>query len=145
MLLVLYSLLLFLDFSAFKLLKKWMEFMEKLKAMEEPKSEMDEEEKPVMSMEQQSNNEDETETEEEVETESPSFERFERLLALNSKQAGILLKRWLKREDEEASMMLTAVAQQLEPEGLESLFGEINAQEREKWNTGINGYLDKKV
>lgn len=131
-----------LGLLAFKLLKMYMEFMEKLKSMEEPPAAKKDEENdkdkespfkgPFDSGQEDSGDED---------LDPPSFERFQRLLELNSRQAATLVKKWLAEENEENNLALTGAAQQLNHEGMEAIFKSLNINERQRWNSRITGFL----
>ena len=134
--------ILLLGFFAYKMLKMYMEFMERLKAMEggeEKTSEEKEEEDDdvAAAMDEATGPFDPA-----METETASFDKFEKLVKLNPQLAIILVKRWLKLNTSEREMALTAIAQQASSEMLELIFGGLNVQEREQWKESIHGYLD---
>lgn len=130
-----------LGFLAFKLLKTYMEFVEKLKSMEENQAAPEQVEEdqssdfgqnPMAPMAEQG-----------AEAAGPSLDRFEKLLKLNAKHAGLIVKKWLRNDDDESKLILTAIAQQMGPEDIRVLFETLDDQDREKWNRVIGDYLDQ--
>jgi hypothetical protein len=121
-----------------KSLKMYMEFMERLKANEQPAPEAQEEkddksDSPGMPMPGMPD----------AESGKPaSFKSFLQLLEMNQEQCAILVKRWLKSEDDNAKLALTGIAQQLETKDLATLFKHLNTEEKEMWNSSLKGYLD---
>lgn len=129
---------------AFKLLKMWMDFMERLKAMENPESDKSAEDDKDDSKEKEESQlaQDSTAEEDDESHQIASFERFEKLLELNSKQATLLIKKWIKNRNTDSELALSGIAQQLDSSKLELIFKELNSQERELWNNQIIGYLE---
>lgn len=117
-----------------KLLKLWMEFMEKLKAMEN-------EAKKEQSNEEESNQVPEFDHVEGEDNLTPSFERFLNMLKLSEEQTALILKKWIAEADHDAKLALTGVVQQLENDDMQKLFKHLSSTERESWNKLILEYL----
>ncbi len=126
---------LLLGFLAFRLLNKYIELLKDLNQQEkEP------EENTV-------DNNDATEADADAEVGSDhvidySFDRFEKMLEFNLKQAVVMIKKWINANDLTYEKALAAVAQQARPEKLEKLFAYLNTQEREIWTAHIGAYLE---
>ena len=117
-----------------KLLKLWMDFMEKLKAMEN-------EAKQEQSNEEESNQVPEVDHAEGEDNLAPSFERFLNMLKLSEEQTALILKKWIAEADQDAKLALTGVVQQLENDDMQKLFKHLSSTERESWNKLILEYL----
>ena len=117
-----------------KLLKLWMDFMEKLKAMEN-------EAKQEQNNEEESNQVPEVDHEEGEDNLAPSFERFLNMLKLSEEQTALILKKWIAEADQDAKLALTGVVQQLENDDMQKLFKHLSTTERENWNKLILEYL----
>lgn len=117
-----------------KLLKLWMDFMEKLKAMES-------EAKQEQSNEEESNQVPEVDHAEGEDNLAPSFERFLNMLKLSEEQTALILKKWIAEADQDAKLALTGVVQQLENDDMQKLFKHLSSTERESWNKLILEYL----
>lgn len=117
-----------------KLLKLWMDFMEKLKAMEN-------EAKQEQSNEEESNQAPEVDHAEGEDNLAPSFERFLNMLKLSEEQTALILKKWIAEADQDAKLALTGVVQQLENDDMQKLFKHLSSTERESWNKLILEYL----
>lgn len=117
-----------------KLLKLWMDFMEKLKAMES-------EAKKEQNNEEESNQAPEVDHEEGEDNLAPSFERFLNMLKLSEEQTSLILKKWISEADQDAKLALTGVVQQLENDDMQKLFKHLSSTERESWNKLILEYL----
>ena len=117
-----------------KLLKLWMDFMEKLKAMES-------EAKQEQSKEEESNQVPEVDHAEGEDNLAPSFERFLNMLKLSEEQTALILKKWIAEADQDAKLALTGVVQQLENDDMQKLFKHLSSTERESWNKLILEYL----
>lgn len=133
---------LLLGLVAYKLLKMWMDFMENLKSLENQKEESNPQEEPK----DDTNEEEESVLDQQVSEEQvdqiEGFERFEKLLELNPQQSILLAKRWIKQGDNDSRLALNAIAQQLDTDKLDILFDGLSSQEREIWNTSIQGFLE---
>ena len=127
---------------SFMLLKKYMEFMEKLKSMESPAAKEQKPEEDEKDPNASGVNGAQTP---EQDTFNDGFERFEKLVKLNPRQATLLVKRWIREKSQESALALGAVAQQLEAELLDSIFSGLDAMEREEWTDSIEGYLEGKA
>lgn len=136
---------LLLGFLAYKLLKMYMDFMEKFqpKQNEETKDEAGQDEDESSKEINLNLNNPDSDSMSDIEGEElPSFERFQKLINLNIDQAVILVKKWIFAKTDNSAMALSAVAQQLEHEQLDTLFSKLSSQEREGWNSSLVGYLD---
>jgi len=127
-----------LGFLAFKLLRTYMDFMERLKSMETPpqKEEKSEDEDENMNRSAPMN-EEHMQIEELL-----GIERFEKLIELNLDQAVYLVKKWITNGEPEERMALSAVAQQLTHTDLEKLYSHLNEDKRMIWNEQIEKYLE---
>jgi hypothetical protein len=125
-------------FLAFKLLKMYMEFMEKLAAMSKPEEASKDDEKNQEQMAMQSPNQPDAEESEE----DSGFDKFENLVQNNLDQAVIILKKWISRPDENASLALSAISQQLDNTDLDKLFNKVTSSEREDWNLKLKDFLE---
>lgn len=131
-----------LGLVAYKLLKMWMDFMENLKSLENQKDESNsQEEAKDGDSEEEESTLDQKVPEEQVD-QIEGFERFEKLLELNPRQSILLAKKWIKQGDDDSRLALNAIAQQLDTDKLDILFDGLSAQERETWNSSIQGFLE---
>jgi len=128
---------LLLGFLAFKLLRTYMEFVERMNAMETP---------PQKEEKSEEDNKQELEQAMELEHESLEnllgIERFEKLIELNLDQAVYLIKKWIVSGGSEERLALSAVAQQLEHKDLEKIYSRLDSEKRSLWNDQIEDYLE---
>lgn len=133
-----------LGFIAFKLLKTYMDFMERIKSMENanPASDnnksQDEENTPAAAP--MLNNDGAAKDNENFSING--IQRFEKLLELNKGQALFILKRWISDRSRDSQLALTAVAQQLPNELLSELYSNLTSEQSTQWNEGIESQLE---
>ena len=132
---------LLLGFVAFKLLKMYMDFVERMKALEKPAEEAqdEKEDEREQAFPDQHSVAEEVTADEEIKI---GIERFERLMELNLQQAVFIIKKWVNQGDEESRLALTAIAQQFENEKLKSLYSDLEISARNLWNKFIGSHLE---
>lgn len=133
---------LLIGFIAFKLLRMYMEFMERLRAMALPKEEKEEEDdKDQDSVGPGALPQNELPSMDE-DQEVVGIDRFEKLLELNEDQALFIVKKWIAEPSAESKLALTAVAQQLNNDSLKILYSNLSTDKRNDWNSYIEGHLE---